>query len=218
MKSTTSKQFSRPKFTWNGRETGSDHDPPEVRIEKLGRTMLRMSDLKKLSVQFKVLNSRKLTLLVNTRCILCRQRNTRQKATPLQRLRMPPVREYGFWKSGDVMIRLFGRQNALRISRKFNIRSAFYFRSSKPSRHWFKSKKGETDKKKAAKKITSFDSWYIFLVSNFCTIAPHGYLVAPTLKIMFEVYRSLALDKTNERRICFYWHSCFLLVWHKLIW
>ena len=89
MKSTTSKQFSRPKFTWNGRETGSDHDPPEVRIEKLGRTMLRMSDLKKLSVQFKVLNSRKLTLLVNTRCILCRQRSTRQKTTTQQPLRTP---------------------------------------------------------------------------------------------------------------------------------
>ena len=35
---------------------------------------------------------------------------------------------------------------------------------------------------------------YIFLVSNF---APHGYLVAPTLKMMFEVRRSRALDKAN---------------------
>ena len=63
------------------------------------------------------------------------------------------------------------RQNALRMSTKFNIRSAFYFRSNKldivvaPSLR----AKREKQTKKRAKKITSFESLYIFLASNFCT-------------------------------------------------
>ena len=47
---------------------------------------------------------------------------------------------------------------------------------------------------------------YIFFYSQ--TFAPHGYLFAPTVKMMFEVCRSRALDKTKLFLLAFlacYW-------------
>ena len=93
------------------------------------------------------------------------------------------------------------RQNALRMNTKFNIRSfsspeplglicnrprdqettgsgdendirsAFYFRSSKQNISVASSLKAKREKqtKKGATKITSFETLYIFLASNFCT-------------------------------------------------
>ena len=49
-----------------------------------------------------------------------------------------------------------------------------------------------------------------FQCQNF---APHGYLVALTLKMMFEVVGR----ERSRRRIGFYRLSCMVLVWHYLI-
>ena len=63
------------------------------------------------------------------------------------------------------------QDTALRMSTKFNIQSAFYFRSSKHNIAVAPSLKAKREKqtKKGAKQITSFESLYIFLASNFCT-------------------------------------------------
>ena len=55
--------------------------------------------------------------------------------------------------------------------------------------------KREKQTKKGAKKSLHSIADIFFQCQTF---APHGYLVAPTLKMMFEVRSSLALDKTRE--------------------
>ena len=69
--------------------------------------------------------------------------------------------------------------------------------------------KAKTQKqaKKGAKKITTFDSWYIFLGSKLCTTLLSGCTNAEN-----DIWscRSRALKKTNF----FYRLSCVLMVWH----
>ena len=74
-----------------------------------------------------------------------------------------------------------------------------------------KSKKGETDKK-GGEKITSFESLYIFLVSNFCTT---------WLSVCTNGENDVwSLQVASARQDEFVFTGCFLawLVWHKLIW
>ena len=82
----------------------------------------------------------------------------------------------------------------------------------------FKSKKGGNRQKRGRKK-SRHSIADIFFQSQ--TFAPHGYLVAPMLKIMFGVCRSPALDKTNlffyTGFLECYWFGVSLMIWEKTI-
>ena len=80
-----------------------------------------------------------------------------------------------------------------------------------PSLKGLKSKKGETDKKGGEK------NHFIRKLIYFSSVKLLHHMVI-CLHQRWKWCLKFAGRERSTRRICFYWLSCMLLVWHKLIW